>query len=227
MSFLTPKRVDAEELLDENDVPFDEMARSLRDLRRINLFGGGVRIYKHLFSRLVDGSKRSVRLLDLGTGTSDLPAALGTARKLKTIGLDFKIDHLLYGRDHYHDHVLRVVGDAFKLPFRNQSVDVVTSGHFFHHFSEEENLTILEESLRVSRLGVLVNDTRRHHIPLTVIRLLGFLRLVGPITRLDGAASVRRAYTIGEARRCAARTSAVGKKVFAMFPFRFGMLLRR
>ncbi|HEX8152088.1 MAG TPA: methyltransferase domain-containing protein [Thermoanaerobaculia bacterium] len=214
------KRLDTPELLDEHDAPAPDMQRSLRDLRRINRYLGGLSIYRRSV-QLVDERPRSV--LDLGAGTADGLDAL-PGRPLR-IALDFKIDHLLYLRE--GSPTRRVVGDASKLPFRDASVDVVTSGHFFHHFTPDENARILGEALRVSRKGVAVNDTRRHLVPLLFISLLGWLRLVGRITRFDGPASVRRAYELDEARAIASQTGAPRFAVKRFFPFRFGILLWR
>jgi ubiquinone/menaquinone biosynthesis C-methylase UbiE len=211
------KRVESEELLDEHDAPREDMERSLRDLRFINKYCGGIRIYRSLV-RLYEPTS----ILDVGTGTSDLLEAVPHIRT--RIGLDFKIDHLLYRRG--GSRVARVVGDAHNLPFRDGAVDLVTSSHFFHHFSPEENVGILRESLRVSRKGVAVNDTRRHYAPLLFVLLLGTLHLVGRITRFDAPASVRQGYTLSEAREMAARVGAKWKVVRKM-PYRFAILLWR
>lgn len=212
---LTPERVDTEELLDEHDAPRAEMERSLRDLRRINRWLGGVSIYRRLLERAAP--LRSV--VDVGAGTAD---QVGSVDVPMRIALDFKFDHLTYLRD---APVHRVVGDARHLPFRDDSIDAVTSAHFFHHFSPEDNVVILREALRVARKAVVINDTRRHYAPLLFIRLVSALRLVGRITRYDGPASVRRGYTIDEARAIAQRTGAGRAEVRRAFPFRFGLLL--
>jgi ubiquinone/menaquinone biosynthesis C-methylase UbiE len=210
------KRIESDELLDEHDAPREDMERSLRDLRRINEYAGGVRIYRALVRRFKPDA-----ILDIGTGTSDL---LESVPHVKTrVGLDFKIDHLLYLRD--GSRVLRVVGDAHQLPFRDGAVDLVTSAHFFHHFSPDENAEILAESLRVARKGVAVNDTRRHYAPLAFVLLLGALRLVGRITRYDAPASVRQGYTLKEARAIASKVRASAWKVVRMWPYRFAILL--
>ncbi|HKO54911.1 MAG TPA: methyltransferase domain-containing protein, partial [Thermoanaerobaculia bacterium] len=192
----TPARVDHDELLDEHDAPRPDMERSLRDLRRINRWLGGISIYQRLLKRhsgVLDG----LAVLDVGAGTADLVSSLpGDALR---IALDFKIDHLLYLRE--GTRVRRVVGDALRLPFRDGSVDLVTSSHFFHHFDEAENARILAEAVRVGRKGAVVIDTRRHYVPLLLVRLLAALRLVGRITRFDAPTSVLRGYTPDEARR--------------------------
>jgi len=159
-------------------------------------------------------------VLDIGAGSTDIVDALP---HLQAIALDFKIDHLLY--DRAHSRAKRVVGDARALPFRANAVDVVTSSHFFHHFSPDENAAILTESLRVSKIGVAVNDTRRHYLPYLFVRLIAALHLVGRITRSDAPGSVLRGYTIAEARAIADRVPAAKRNVVKFMPFRFGILL--
>lgn len=222
MSLFTPRRIESAELLDEHDAPPDEMRRSLRDLRRFNRYAGGLRIYRKLVRSLV-GEAAAPVVLDVGTGTSDLVQYL--PRVAKRIGVDFKIDHLIYGRELGGPHVMRVVGDAWRLPFRDDSVDVVTSGHFFHHFAPDENVQLLSEAMRVARTGVAVNDTRRHIAPLAFVHAISALRLVGRITRFDAPASVRQGYTSREAGAVAARVTASRRKVLHLWPFRFGLLL--
>lgn len=166
------------------------------------------------------GTVRPLAILDLGTATSDL--LLSVPGHHVRVGLDFKIDHLAYRR---RPGVHRVVGDAKHPPFRNDAVDVVTSAHFFHHFSPDENVAILDESLRVARVGVAVNDTERHYIPLTVVRLISLLRLVGRITRYDAPASVLQGYTRREAEAIASRAKAARTAVIDLWPYRFAILL--
>ena len=224
MGLLTPKRVVEEELLDEENAPAVDVDRSLRDLRRINRYLGGSGIYRRMIRRLAPRS-RPLTILDVGTGTSDLLDSLPDAMISIRIGLDFKIDHLIFGRRVNRHRIAGVVGDASHLPFRSGSIDVVTSSHFFHHFEVEENVGILTEACRVARVGVAVNDTRRHLVPLMMVLTLSALRLVGRITRFDAPASVRRGYTIEEARSVTQRVPAGRRATVRLFPWRFGLLL--
>ena len=213
---LVPKRIDEPELLDEHDAPRDHMERSLRDLRRFNSLYGGASVYRRLLRRVKPPPKS---ILDIATGTADSIESVPGFR----VGVDFKIDHLLYMRNGSQVH--RVVADALRLPFRDNAFDVVTSAHFFHHLTPDENRRMLRDALRIGRRGVIVNDTRRHYIPYLFVRLLGILRLVGPITRNDAPASVLRGYTIDEVRAIATDAGAARFEVVRAWPFRFGLFL--
>jgi Methylase involved in ubiquinone/menaquinone biosynthesis len=212
------KRVVTPELLDEHDAPRDDMERSLRDLRRFNRWAGGTATYLRLLRRLAPNARIVV---DLGAGTADLLDAL--PNEVLTIAVDMNVKHLLYERD--RSRALRVVADANRLPFRDDSVDIVTSSHFFHHFEPEENAAILRGALRIARIGAMASDTRRHRLPYLFTWLLGKLRLVGRITAYDAPASVARGYTAAEARAVGEKTGAGRVEVVKMMPFRLGLLL--
>ncbi|HUR82078.1 MAG TPA: class I SAM-dependent methyltransferase [Thermoanaerobaculia bacterium] len=213
---LTPPRIESDELLDEQQVPRAEMERSLRDLRKINRYAGGLGMFRTMTSRFAPQS-----IVDLGAGTCDqLETLAGVPLR---IGLDFNLAHLAYLRDGSRVH--RVVGDATRLPFRNGAVDLVTSSHFFHHFSPHENVVILGESLRIARKGVAMTDTRRHYFPLWFTMVLGWLRVVGRVTALDAPASVRQGYTVAEAKEIAAKSGAAKWDLIRRWPFRWAMLL--
>ena len=213
----TPQRIESEELLDEQDAPAADMQRSLRDLRLINKYFGGIGMYRKLIGRFAPRS-----IVDVGAGTCDQLESLHDVPL--RVGVDFNIGHLLYLRDGSRVH--RVVGDASRLPFRDGAVDLVTSSHFFHHFSPEENVGILAESLRVAR-AVAVTDTRRHYVPLFFMIVLGALQLVGRITALDGPASVRQGYTVAEVLDVAGRVRASKRELLRRWPFRWAILLWR
>ena len=212
---LTPPRVESEEILDEQNAPPEEVEQSLRDLRWINKYWGGRKMYRLLLRRF-----RPRSILDIGAGTCDLLEQ--TKDVPLRIGLDFNIVHLRYLQDVSRVH--RVVGDASRLPFKDGAVDLVTSSHFFHHFSPDENVRIISEGLRVGR-GVAFTDTRRHYLPLLFMTILGKLRMIGRITALDGPASVRQGYTVAEVRRVAAQVHARERKILRRWPFRWALLL--
>lgn len=211
------KRTESEELLDEGGIAPEERERSLRDLRRINKYLGATTVYRAIVR---DFQPRSI--LDLGAGTADLLESVPDVPL--RVALDFTLEHLLYLREGSRVH--RVVADAQRLPFRDGAVDLITSSHFFHHFSPDENTVILRESLRVARKGAGVTDTQRKHLPLLFMQAVGALRLIGRVTRLDGPASVRQGYVVSEVRDLALRIPAASS-VTRKWPFRFVLTLKK
>jgi ubiquinone/menaquinone biosynthesis C-methylase UbiE len=221
---LIPTRHVVDELLDQHDALPREVERSLIDLRRINRFLLGRHAWRDLMWRAADGTELQ-SVLEIGTGTSDL---LESVPQIPLrIGLDLKMDHLVFGRAIGDRTVHRVVGDAAALPFRTGSVDIVGSSHFFHHFSEDENEVILRESLRVAETAAFVTDTRRHRLPLLFVKLLGVLRLWSRLTRHDAPASVASGYTMREMEAFRRRFSGQSAVLRRQIPFRFGLIIRK
>lgn len=226
MSFLVPPRVDTPELLDEENAPTAEVSRSLVDLQRINYYAGGIRAYRMLLRRFFGSSELSGRrILDIGTGTSDLLHDAQERFGTRGIGLDVKLEHLAIGRTTFSDETRRIAASAFSIPLRSESVDLVTSSHFFHHFSPDENRRIIQESLRVARSGVVITDTRRNLLPYAFMKLLGTMRVIGEITAFDGPASVLRGYTVQELQPIVRPLAIKRLEIVKLMPFRFAILL--
>lgn len=222
---LIPRRLTTHELLDDYDAPEKDMRRSLLDLRRLNTYAGGTRAFLKLIRIAAEGNK-AFSVLDLGTGTSDLIESVRRRHPgAQVTGLDRNVRHLVHGREEGDEATPRVAADAFQLPFANASFDLVTSSHFFHHFSEDENVNMLTDSMRVARSCVIVTDTCRNFVPLAFVYLLGVFRLVGRITRHDAPASVRQGYTIREVRAIASRVSCRRFEVRRLIPYRFGLFM--
>jgi ubiquinone/menaquinone biosynthesis C-methylase UbiE len=92
-----------------------------------------------------------------------------------------------------------VATDATALPFRDNSFDVVGCSLLVHHLSPEQVKQFVREGLRVCRQAVLINDLRRSPVHLALV-YAGFPLFRSPLTRNDGPASVRAAYTPNEIR---------------------------
>src|SRR5690242_1412912 len=196
------RRITSAELLDDDLGTPGEISASLDDLWRINRRLGGVssslRMLDQFFSRT---GARTARILDVGCGDSRLAGHLRAQLLHRGIQSDFfvldrRMTHLKSGKPAAAG-LRPVVADVFAMPFREASFDVVMCNLFLHHFSGETACELLRSLARVARSAVLVNDLERHILPYLFIRLaIPFAR--SRLTRHDGPASVRQAYTRAE-----------------------------
>lgn len=226
MSLLVPPRWPSRELLDDPNISSEEMLRSLQDLALVNRRWGGARaIERHLIARAREAGQSRVRLLDVGAGSGDICRRLTRALRragldTAAVALDLQWRHLAAGRHLRPKEPLPgAAGDAFRLPFASRSFDWIVSTLFLHHFSPEENVRLLRELARVARAGFALLDLRRHLFPLVFVSIAGRMVFQSRISVADGAASVRQAYTIEEARAIAAEATP-GASVLRVFPFR-------
>jgi ubiquinone/menaquinone biosynthesis C-methylase UbiE len=146
--------------------------------------------------------------LDVATGSADIPeAVLRLARQanvpVRIVGLDYSAPILRFAREQVGtlDAIRLVRGDAFDLPFADNSFDYVLCSLAFHHFGFERSVLALREMERVARRGWIVNDLRRARSAWVLIRVISTLFRMNRLTRHDGPASVLRAYSVREYRR--------------------------
>ena len=226
MSLLVPPRRPTDEILDDPNIPLEEMYRSLEDLSLVHRWLGNVRALERFLVREIRrlGVRRPV-LLDVGAGSADVSRRL--ARSLERSGhparvfpCDVQWRHLVAGRRMAADAFPSACADAFALPFPEKSVDWIVSTLFFHHFSPPENEQLLASFARIARHGFALLDLTRHVLPLAFISVAGRLLFKTPVSVFDGVASVKQAYTPEEARRIA-RAAVSGARIERVFPFRF------
>jgi SAM-dependent methyltransferase len=204
---------DAREHLDGELADQQVLVGNLRDLRRINRFLGGRALSSPAVDRLIAGSEPrtgEVTLLDIGTGGADIPIALIEAsrrrgRELAVLAIDSRPEILAAASIACHDVLttpgltLRL-GDGTSLPFEDRSFDVVHASLLLHHLEPGEAVGLIREMARVARIGVVMNDLARGRLAWLGAWLLVHVGTRNAFTRHDGPLSVRRAYSVDEAR---------------------------
>jgi ubiquinone/menaquinone biosynthesis C-methylase UbiE len=226
VAFSTLPRRPSTEILDRGGLAFQEIEGSLRDIARAHRIGGGLAaVRRFLLPEIGRAGRSGVRVLDVGSGSGAVLADLARCARgrkiaLSTVALDLRYEHLRAGRRIVPgpDPAHAVAGDARQLPFATDSFDWVVMTLLFHHFEPEANRQVLQELARVARRGFLILDLRRHRLFLFVVSALKRLLFRSETSRQDGPASIRQAYTLGEARRIVA-DAEVGAAVFRVFPF--------
>jgi SAM-dependent methyltransferase len=197
---LSPARRRGVEILDDPAVDPELMKRSMRDVERANeLFGGRRAVMAELMPALRTIRGRG-RMLDVGTGRGDIPAAVRRAAaaygvELWTVGMDVSAP-LVSAHRSSNDAVVRA--DALELPFRDNSVDVVMASQVLHHFEVEAAVAVVREMNRVARSRVVISDLRRSVLAVVGLWLGSFALRFHPVSRHDGVVSVMRGFLPSE-----------------------------
>jgi len=208
------ERATEPELLDA-ELPASEVRKSLADLRLVNRWLSGRR---GLLRAVAPHLPERGRLIDVGCGSGDVAAYLSTGlgRPVFTVGVDVKPLHLREAPP-----VVRcVAADAWRLPFRDASFDVVTASLFLHHFDEAELGPLLRELARVGRRAIVVSDLERALVPFVFARLVFPLVFKTGVSVHDGLVSIRRAFREAELRAGFAAAGLGGVAIRRQFPYR-------
>lgn len=215
------KRVVIPELLDTDSGTAAEIAASLSDLRRINAWFGGFQTTQSMVELVVRRTQRnSLSLLEVASGAGHVPRVASIA--LQTLGIQLDVTLLDRATSHLNGNgrnVPAVAGDVFALPFRDASFDLVSSCLFVHHLEPAEFIHFVNESLRVCRTAVLINDVVRDPVHVALV-YAGLPLFRSRMTRHDAPASVLRAYTINEMRTMLAQTKAARVEIRQHYLFR-------
>jgi ubiquinone/menaquinone biosynthesis C-methylase UbiE len=219
------------ELMDDPSLDPAEHARALAGLRRINTVSAA---WRSFLPTLRDVARRiaprPVGLLDVATGSGDVPIRLveqgrreGLALELTLSDISAQALAIASARATRVGLVCRTIpGDVVRegLALSDTSMDVVTCSLFMHHLDETGVVRALRECARVARHHVLVLDLRRERAHLWSARLVPRLVTRSRVVHVDAVRSVEGAFTPGELRELASRAGLVGARVRPVWPFR-------
>jgi ubiquinone/menaquinone biosynthesis C-methylase UbiE len=208
------------------DGPLDDPAvlrENLRDMRRVNRWLGGTALSRSALIALATGfhhdprvgrtdwRQRPLMLLDVGTGSADIPVTLvewTDAHGLQLIVEAIDVRHEIIDVAHEiaasTPAVMLQVAEGPPLPYPDAAFDVAHASMVTHHLEPDELSVFLVEMRRVSRVGVIINDLQRgwRYWILSLLLSRSFTR--NTMTRYDGPLSVRRAYRAAELAQAAA-----------------------
>lgn len=215
-------------MMDLPQVPARLLEGDLKNLRLLNRALGGYRgVLRSLEALLGERGDDGFSLLDVGTGSGDIPMAI--ARWARARGISARIVAMEANpltaatarrltRDFPEISLVRA--DGLCPPFSPSSFDFVLSSQFLHHFAEEEIVRLLRTWSRLARRAILVSDLIRHPLAYYGIWLLTHLFTRNEMTLTDAPLSVHRAFTLAEWKDLFGRAGVGEFRIAALFPFR-------
>lgn len=210
-----PRRFDPNcpEMLDRPGTDPNLLREELNMLETMNRRFGIHRLIVHQIERLLRSNHcPSWTILDLATGSADIPRAL-TAwfRKHHTPVAITAVDGnpvvLSFARESCKDwpEIRLEQHDLLSLPYETGSYDLVICSLALHHFGFEQAVAILRRMQELARVAYILNDLRRNWLTIWATELLSRTVFRSPIVRNDAPHSCRAAFTLDELRGMAAR----------------------
>lgn len=195
----------------------------MSDLRLVNRWFGGVATTAFLLRGAMRACDlRSASVLEVAAG--DGYSIAHAAKRLRAGNME--IEPVCLDRRELRDaHCCKraVVGDALELAFPPASFDFVSCGLFVHHLAPAQVIGFVNRALTVARCALLINDLRRSLLHLALV-YAGMPLFRSPISRRDGLASVRQAYTPEELRELLRQTEARSSELHMRYLFRMAAI---
>lgn len=227
------------ERIDTGDYTPEEYAVFLREIAFINKYFGDRRALKKTLLRDIASTWQKpdrkggldhtdgFSVLDVGCGSGELlryiaEFARRNSKRAKLVGIDFNeiSTSVTASESRSFPEISAIRGDAFRLPFADDSFDYAISSLFFHHLTDEQIPQALNEMSRVARRGIYVIDLHRHPMAYILYKLFCFAFRISPLVRHDGSLSILKGFSLNELDNFLQDRNRPLKKIRRVAPFR-------
>lgn len=223
-----------EEFLDRPDCDPDLAAMSYHFMEMINRNFGGIRVVRRFLA--AEAARRTscspLRILDIGSGSGDIPLALSRLGRAHALALDFTCLEMAGPAariaraklDQAGDPAVRLLHEDVFAHRPAEPYDYAIASMCFHHFSQEQILELVQRLRGFVRDAVLINDLRRSALASLGVRVL----LAGAPSGLrhDALLSIRRGFKVDELRAGLGRLDNVSISVEPAWWFRIAAIIR-
>jgi len=187
------------ELLDADDIPFDEIALNMQELNTINTLLGGHAISLAGFKQLIK-NKKKISVCEIGCGGGDnLLVILNYCQKkeiaVSLIGIDINQECIQFAKTNHKlkDHTQFICND-YSLVQLKEKPDIIFSSLFCHHFNHADLVSQLQWMQQNSQVGFFINDLQRHWLAYYSIKWLTQLFSKSRLVKNDAPISVARGF---------------------------------
>ena len=192
------------ELLDRDDIPFDDIKRNMEELNFINTFLGGHAITLAGVKKLISPTPVSENgrhlICEIGCGGGDNLIAIAEWCNKNYIdasflGIDINADCIEIAREACKNISATFVHADYKAVNFPTRPTIIFSSLFCHHFSNEDLVDMLQWMSRNSSVGFFINDLHRHIIAYYSIKSLSRIFSKSYLVKNDAPISVARGFT--------------------------------
>ena len=229
----TKNRTDKEELMDDFSIGGDLLRDTLDKLENINRWLGGNLMTVRALKKVLKNhpKEQELTIADIGCGHGDIlrdVAKFGRKNgyKMKLIGMDANPTAIAYANKLSTEfpELSFKTEDIFSEAFKNRKFDVVLATLFLHHFKEAQLVSFLGNTLKQTKIGIVVNDLHRHKLAYYLFMLLSVFIKNNMIIE-DGLTSVLRGFKRNELVHISNKLK-VKPQISWKWAFRFQWILR-
>lgn len=222
------------ELMDDPQLAPDEHKIALAGLARLNRWSrGDVGLWQNLQAEARQIAPRTLRVLDIATGSGDLPVRLARRARAAKLPIQFSacdcsstaLETAVQAAEKAQVAIVFFKSDALEDPIP-RGFDVITVSLFLHHLTDEQIVKLLAKLAQATSRMILVNDLSRSWWNYGAVFLATRLLSRSTVVHFDGPVSVRAAFTKSDLLDLAKQAGLEGTVVQSRFPARWLMTWR-
>jgi 2-polyprenyl-3-methyl-5-hydroxy-6-metoxy-1,4-benzoquinol methylase len=218
------------ELMDSDQIPFADMAQTLRELNVVNTRLGGHSITIDAVKELWgDGS--SLHICEIGCGGGDNLHAIHKYFSKRNIdvrftGIDINPECIAFAKQQYPELPAEWIFSDYALVNFEDKPDIIFSSLFCHHFTDEQLIQMLPWLRRNSRTGFFINDLQRHWLAFYLIKYITKFFSKSYLVKHDASLSVARSFRRNEWLQLFRKAGLISPVINWRWAFRYLVIFR-
>lgn len=186
------------ELLDKDDIPFEDLRRNMQELNTINMWLGGHAITLAGFRKLLQ-NKRSIHVCEIGCGDGNNLYQLYKWCKKNNVafsctGIDIKPKCIETAKkDYVIENAIWFAHDYTTVKFQTKP-DIIFSSLFCHHFDDVQLIYQLQWMKQNATIGFFINDLQRNWFAYHSIKIITQIFSSSYLVKNDAPLSVARGF---------------------------------
>ena len=193
------------ELLDNDNIPFEDIIVNMDELNVVNTrLGGhaitlnGIKFFQKQYPR-----NTHLSIAEIGCGGGDNLRAIknfldGQNVSYTLTGIDIKKECIDFAIQNAPTPVNWLCSDYRNVVWPENKPDIIFTSLFCHHFTDDELVAQLQWLRQNSRLGFFINDLHRHPLAYYSISIITRLFSRSYLVKNDAPLSVKRGFTAPE-----------------------------
>lgn len=230
----TKYRTRESEVMDDFHLQGEELAKTLRDIDKVNKWLGGSKItIDGIKSILAETSpEEPVKIVDVGCGNGSILREIADyGRKhhlqLELTGIDANLHAVEIARDLARDYPeINFEGlNIFSTSFAEKKYDIVLCTLTLHHFNDAQINRLLKIFLESAKLGVVINDLHRSKAAYYLFKAFCAVFIRNEIARKDGLTSILRGFRKSDLEKFSGKLKVRKQEIRWKWAFRYQWVL--
>lgn len=227
------KRSYQKELLDGDDIPFDDIKQNMHELDVINTWLGGHQITIKGLQQFISGlsGTQTLHICEIGCGGGDNLRVIRQYCKkksinIKLIGIDINPHCIAYAQSRKENNGIEFICSDYATASFTQKPDILFSSLFCHHFTDDELKQQFVWMKNHSTLGFFVNDLYRHPLAYHSIKILTSVFSKSYLVKNDAPLSVARGFKKNELVELLQQSSVINYQLKWKWAFRWLLIFK-
>jgi 2-polyprenyl-3-methyl-5-hydroxy-6-metoxy-1,4-benzoquinol methylase len=188
----------SKELLDEDNIPKEDLFQNLKELNTINTLLGGYNITFSALKKIINPNT-NYKLVDIGCGGGDTLKQIynwtnKNKQNINLFGIDIKPVCIEYATANTLNQSINYICDDYRNVFNHlKQVDIIHACLFCHHLSEAELIELVQFAIK-HKSTLVINDLERNTFAYYAIKTLTALFSKSYLVKNDAPLSVARGF---------------------------------